>query len=273
MNKHIRIHPSLVRGLGIGIPLVDIMDDKKKIAEAIDRAGRQTKATWYQTWLPEPSETGYVYMQFTPAAEDGGANLSLETINKNHNACWLILNEIETGWHPNIRTPKRAWRETKAWLTRMLNTEHTFAWVAPNSNINGDNFKWFAEYASLLTLRGNTLPSAWGVHVYGWPVSAVNHHWRNFMRWWEENGCGVPIVVTEFGAGPNTNAEQNIAVLEWMCKEMITNPAVVAAAFFAYRRYTARPDVVYIGLEDSPLLLSEFNKWADVINRHEWPRP
>lgn len=93
-------------------------------------------------------------------------------------------------------------------------------------------------------------------------MEAINHHWVNFWRWWEDHGRGLPVVVTEFGAGPGATAEQNIAVVEWMAREMRSRPELMAACFFAARGYNDPHAGRYIGLDEAPELLSAFNRWA-----------
>lgn len=251
---------TLPSGLGVGIPIGDLLDNPVEVARAVRHVAATTKATWYQTWTPmrPPAETP---MLFCPALENGGADAEQWVLEANPGP-WLVLNEIERGWHPRVRSPEAAWEQVRLWLTRMLALGQPFTWIAPNSNINGRNFEFFKAFAELLAARGNLAPNAWGIHVYGWPVEAINHHWVNFWRWWERHGRGLPVVVTEFGAGPGATAEQNIAVVEWMAREMESRPELIAACFFAARGYKDPHAGRYIGLDEAPDLLNAFNRWA-----------
>lgn len=259
-------NPNLVRGLGVGVVVNDIVNNSVAVCAAIEEACANTRASWYQTWTPSVP-CAKTTARFAPATESGGASVDGWTLEAGANSCWIVLNEPESGVFPNVRTPKSAHSQASVWLYRMLCVDKPFAWVAPNSNINDGNLDWFQEFARMCELYGDVRPSAWGIHVYGWPIDAVNHHWERFWRWWRAKGKGIPVVVTEFGAGPGATAEQNAAVIEWMAREMIDKPVVVAACFFAYQDYIDANGQRYVGLKSDRALLETFNAWASKINR------
>lgn len=242
----------LPQGLGVGVPIVDL-PTPDAIKQAIEQVEQVTRATWYQTWTAEHDMASKIL--YTPAVEMAESDLDHAVIARNAGRAWLVLNEVERSL-----IPLSAWRRTRGWLRRMMAEELGFQWIAPNSNINGSNLIWFTDYAELLAKYGSIAPSAWGIHVYGYPIEAVNHWWQKFWDWWEKHGMGRPVVITEFSAGPNTTDLQNMEILDWISLQFERYKPLAAACFFAARPYVDHNGMVYLGLLDNPALIRAFNR-------------
>lgn len=240
-------------GWGVGVPLLDA-PGKPVHYDRVDVVRERLRPAWMQTWticdLPGVA----------PAWEFATGELSLEEFAAINGKTALILNEPETGRVGPLSPHDAAVRTCNA-VEYLSNANVRFNWAAPNSNINGANLDWLAEYATALVSMGY-LPTLWAIHIYGNKIEQVQHHWQRFLRWYKDAGERRPVLVTEGGAVANASSEEHLAMMGWLHTIMDNDP-VVGVAYFASHSYVEGRRR-YTGLLADPAMEEQWTRLRDI---------
>lgn len=133
---------------------------------------------------------------------------------------WLIGTE-PNGWEYGSLTTKQFMgyvNEVYADFGTLLSVGiDSYAFIAPNSNINGVNMPWLKEFWEAATNSAKALDM--GIHVWGKWEKGMVLHWNNFLKWFAATG-EKGFYVTEAGPGGNATDREMVTWFEGVEKYM-----------------------------------------------------